>query len=62
MRCLPFATNSGVSQTTIGLTPFVGNVIALFFTVRPVASLIQDNAYQFTAISNFAILDSTSSN
>ena len=30
--------------------------------MRPVASLVQDNANQFTAISNFYILDSTSSN
>ena len=62
LRYSPFAINSGMSQSTIVLTPFVGNVIALFFTVRPVASLVQDNAYQFTAISNFSILDSTSSN
>ena len=53
---------SCVLQTTVVLTPFVGNVVALFFTVRPVALLVQDNAYQFTQISNFAILDSTSSN
>ena len=62
LRYSPFAISSGVSQTTVVLTPFVGNIIALFFTVRPTASLVQDNAYQFTAISNFSILDSTSSN
>ena len=61
-RYSPFAINNGVSQTTIVLSPFVGNVVALFFTVSPVALLVQHNAYQFTAISNFAILDSTSSN
>ena len=44
------------------LTAFVGNDVALVVTVRPVASLVQDNAYQFTAISNFSILDSKSSN
>ena len=54
--------SSGIKQTTIVLTPFVGNIVGLFFVVRPVASLTQDNAYQFTAIVNFAILDSTSSN
>ena len=30
--------------------------------VRPVALLTQDSSYQSTAISNFAILDSASSN
>ena len=44
------------------MTPFVGNIVGLFFVIRPVASLTQDSAYQFTDISNFAILDSTSSN
>ena len=51
-----------VTQTTIVLTPFFGYIAALFFVVRPVALLTQDSAYQFTAISNFAILDSTLSN
>ena len=30
-------------------------------TVRPVAFLVQDNAYKFTTFSKFAILDCTSS-
>ena len=47
-----FAVNSGVKQTTVLLTPFI----------RPAASLAQDSAYQFTVISNFGILDLTSSN
>ena len=51
-----------MSQTTIVPTPFVGNTVGLFFVVRPVASLTPNSAYQFTAISNFATLDSTSSN
>ena len=51
-----------MSQTTVVLTTLVGNVVVLFFTVRPVDFLVQDNAYQFTAISKFAILDSTSLN
>ena len=62
LRYSPFAFSSGVLQTTIVLTPFVGNVVALFFTAWPVAGLTQDNAYEFTAISKFAILDSTSGN
>ena len=62
LRYSPSTVNSGVSQTTIVLTPFVRNIVGLFFVVRPVPSLTQDIAYQFTAIRNFSILDSTSSN
>ena len=62
LRYSPFAISSGVSQTTIVLTPFVGNVVGLFFVVRPTASLTKNDIYQFTAITNYAILDSTSSN
>ena len=51
-----------MSQTTVVLTPFVGNIVGLFFVIRPVAWLSQDSAYQFTAISNFALLDATSPN
>ena len=56
LRYSTFAIRSGVSQATVVLTPVLGNVVTLFFTVRPVASLVQDNAYQFTAISYFSIL------
>ena len=35
LRYSPFAIQSGVTQTTIVLTPFVGNIAALFFVVRP---------------------------
>ena len=62
LRYSPFAISSGVTQTTVVLTPFVGNIAALFFVVRSTTGLTQNNIYQFTAISNFAILDSTSSN
>jgi len=62
VRYSPFAISSGVSQTTIVLTPFVGNIVWIFFVVRATDSLTGDNAYKFTKISNFAILDSTSSN
>ena len=44
------------------MTPFVGNIIGLFFVVCPVASLTQDSAYRFTAITNFALLVLTLSN
>ena len=62
LRYSPFAVSSGVSSTTIVLTPFVGNIAALFFVIRNADKLTKNDAYQFTAISNFAILDSTSSN
>ena len=62
LRYSPFAISSGVTQTTIVLTPFVGNIVGLFFVVRPTNALTQDNIFSFTQISNFAILDSTSSN
>ena len=39
LRYSPFAVNSGVSQTTVVLSPFVGNIVGLFFVIRPVASL-----------------------
>ena len=62
IRYSPFAIGSGTSSSTIVLTPFVGNVVILFFVVRPTASLTGDNCYQFTKIKDFAILDSSSSN
>ena len=62
LRYSPFAVSSGVSSTTIVLTPFVGNVAAIFFVIRNADKITKNDAYQFTAISNFALLDSTSSN
>jgi hypothetical protein len=62
LRYGTFNVASGVSSTTVVLTPIVGKVAALFFTIRPTASLTGDSAYQYTAISNFSILDSTSTN
>jgi hypothetical protein len=62
LRYSPFAVSTGVSSTTIVLTPFVGNIAALFFVIRNADKLTKNDAYQFTAISNFALLDSTSSN
>ena len=62
LRYSPFAVSSGVSSTTIVLTPFVGNIVALFFVIRNADKITKNDAYQFTAISNFALLDSTSSN
>ena len=62
LRYSPFNINSGVTSSTIVLTPFVGNIAAIFFVVRNSDKITKNDAYQFTAISNFAILDSTSSN
>jgi hypothetical protein len=44
------------------LTPFVGNIVSLFFVVRPTASLTGDNCFKFTKTKDFAILDSSSAN
>lgn len=57
-----FTVQSGVSSTNLVLTPIVGRVAALFFTVRPTTGLTGNNAYNFTAISSFAILNSSSAN
>jgi len=62
LRYSPFAISSGVSSSTIVLTPFVGNIAALFFVIRNADKITKNDAYQFTAITNFALLDSTSSN
>ena len=50
VRYSPFAISSGVSQTTLVLTPFVGNIISLFFVVRNTNALTGNNAFSFTAI------------
>jgi hypothetical protein len=51
-----------VSSTTIVLTPIVGRVATLFFVVRTAGATSADNAFTYTAISNFAILNSSSTN
>ena len=61
LRYSPFVVNSGVSSSTIVLTPFVGNIASIFFVVRNSDKITKNDAYQFTAITSFAILDSTSS-
>ena len=62
IRYSPFNVNSGVASTSIVLTPFIGNIVALFFVVRTSSAITKSDAHTFTAISNFAILDSTSAN
>jgi hypothetical protein len=62
MRYMPATIQSGVSSASIVLTGINGNISHLIFVVRPSASLANDNAFAFTAISNFSILDATSTN
>ena len=57
-----FAVNAGVASTSIVLTPLTGHCNYLFFTVRPTASLTGEGAYNYTAISSYALLDGTSTN
>ena len=52
------AINSGVTSSTLVLTPIVGSVAFLFFTVRNSNALTGDNAFKFNAISSFNILGS----
>lgn len=63
LRFSPFG-NIAANTTTQNfvLTPFVGNIVALFFVIRPVSALTRDEAYQFTAIKDFQLLDGFSSN
>jgi hypothetical protein len=62
LRYGTFNVASGVSSTSIVLTLITGNIHYLIFTVRPTASLTGDSAFSYTAITNFAILDGTSTN
>ena len=51
-----------MSSASIVLTGINGRISHLAFVVRPSASLANDNAFSYTAISGFSILDSTSTN
>ena len=59
-----FNINAGTGSTTIVLTPIVGLVSYLFFTVRYAtgSGIENDNEYTFLPITQFAILDNTSTN
>ena len=61
-RYMTSIVNSGVSSANIVLTGLNGRFSHIMFVVRPSASLTNDNCYQFTAISSFAILDASSTN
>lgn len=60
-KCLymPYTAQAGVSSFNIVLNTFVGKITTLFFTVRPITGLTGDNAFNYTAINQFNILDST---
>jgi hypothetical protein len=62
LRYGQFTVNSGITTTNIVLTPIVGKVAALIFTVRPTASLVNASAFSYTAITSFSILNSASTN
>ncbi len=62
LRYGTFNVASGVSFTSIVLTPITGDIHYLIFTIRPTASLTGDSAFSYTAITNFSILDGTSTN
>ena len=62
LRYMPVTVQSGVSSASIVLTGISGRISHLMFTVRPSASLGNDNAFAYTAISGFSILDATSTN
>jgi hypothetical protein len=57
-----YTVNSGVSSSQIVLSSITGKVALLFFTVRTVGSTVGDGAYTYNKITNFSILDSTSTN
>lgn len=57
-----FQIASGVNNTLLTLSPISGLTTMLFFTIRPTASLTKDNAFNYTKIKDFSLLDSGGSN
>ena len=62
LRTSPFIVTSGTATTSIVLTPIVGPVAFLMFVVRNTASLSGSNYWNFQAIKDFSILNSSSTN
>ena len=57
-----FNVASGVSSSTLVLSPIVGNVACLFFTIRPTSTgLTGTGMWNYTALSSFHLLDQASS-
>ena len=59
-RYATFSVPSGTLTTTIVLTPIVGNITALLFTVR--ATTVGVGAWNFTQLASWAINDAQSTN
>lgn len=57
-----FNVQSGVSSTNLVLAPFSGSISLIYFVVRPLTGLTNNNQYQFTAINSFYLLNSSSTN
>ena len=57
-----YTVNSGVSSTNIVLSAITGPICYLIFVVRPTASLTGNNAFNFTAIASYEILNSSGQN
>ena len=57
-----FVVSSGTQSSTTVLTPLVGSCSFLMFTVRPLTTITGNGYFNYTAITNFAILDSSSTN
>lgn len=62
LRVQSNTVQSGVSSATIVLSAITGPVSHLIFVVRPSASLTGNNAFAFTAISSYEILNSSGQN
>ena len=62
LRYGTFTVNAGTSSSNIVLTPIVGPVAFLMFIVRNSANLNGSNYWNFQAIKDWAILDSSSTN
>ena len=60
LKYLPVTVPVGTSSTNIVLSSLVGNVAAIFFTVRPTITGV--GAYTYLPIGSFAILDGASTN
>ena len=57
-----YTVNSGVTSTNIVMSAITGPICYLIFVVRPTASLTGNNAFNFTAISSYEILNSSGQN
>lgn len=57
-----FNINSGVTSSQIVLSSITGKVAFIFFTAKNVNALAGDGAFTYNKITNFSILDATSTN